>query len=1023
MANLKDVIYISNEDYETLVSTGTVTIDGDTLTYDENNVYITPDKLASSTEDGLMSSSDKVKLDSLPTFGTAASKDFTTSVTSGSSDLVTSGAVYSAIDALPKPMIYKGTLGTGGTITSLPTASSSNEGFTYKVITDGTYASQSAKVGDVFISNGSAWTLIPAGDDIEDTWRQINVNGTQLLGTGISTGAVNFKNGSNISISGSGHDITISASQPTVNNGTLTIQKNGTNVATFTANQSSNVTANITVPTKVTDLSDASNYINTGDTAQAKSGSLTLKGITYIGDGTTSARAVGDAPYQTKFLDFAGRTGVLKHLNVFSGVGDYFYNADRKRTFTIKSTFKGSGADSDTYKADFYTWGTDDMGLYITYLFDWNLNIGWCVLPSKVSASTPAIIEIKNSTQMTYTDVLKLVLTGHNGYDYNNNYSGTLTDYKIEVCTNYTDDTWATVVNRSGVTDKIGLCPQYSLQTSSYTACYGIRLTITGCSVSGSGYPYIKITSMQLRNHRPGFTIPSSVGALSERGGSIYGDVIFDAKGSGQALRPSVNNTGYLGGSNYKWYTLYATNVYGDIFVENGTSLANKYQVKLPTTTTAGKVLKSTSTAGTVEWGDDNAGVTAVKIGTSSVVSSGVATIQTNSTYNASSNKIATMSDLPPTITISTGTTKSVSDGTNTLTFGNNAFNSTAIPTSYIASASKSGNTLTIIPNSGSAVTYTPTFTEQHVGDVVSVGATSGSHIAISGTTANPTVGVATDYSIPSNSQQTAWSNKYSKPSDGIPASDLKETYYLASNPNNYTSNTGTVTSVDSVSPSSGNVSLSAVRYVSQSLNDTQKSQARTNIGAGTSNFTGYTSSNKLSTDYINNVANWSSFSGYTSSNKLDGAYINNTQNWTSNTGNVTGSGLTANQIVLGSGNSAIQISSYKPSASSTTWSTTSDVYLPTMKAISSYVTGLGYTTNTGTVIGSGLTADTIVLGNGTVNVKTSTYKPAPSSVSWSSTSDVYLPTMKSIIDYIYPVGSIYISMNSTSPAGLFGGN
>jgi len=66
MANLKNVIYLSNEDYETLVSTGTVTIDGETLTYDENNVYITPDKLASTTEDGLMSSSDKVKLDNLP---------------------------------------------------------------------------------------------------------------------------------------------------------------------------------------------------------------------------------------------------------------------------------------------------------------------------------------------------------------------------------------------------------------------------------------------------------------------------------------------------------------------------------------------------------------------------------------------------------------------------------------------------------------------------------------------------------------------------------------------------------------------------------------------------------------------------------------------------------------------------------------------------------------------------------------------------------------------------------------------
>ena len=65
MANLKNVIYLSNEDYEILVSTGTVTIDGETLTYDENNVYVTPDKLASSTEDGLMSATDKSKLDNI----------------------------------------------------------------------------------------------------------------------------------------------------------------------------------------------------------------------------------------------------------------------------------------------------------------------------------------------------------------------------------------------------------------------------------------------------------------------------------------------------------------------------------------------------------------------------------------------------------------------------------------------------------------------------------------------------------------------------------------------------------------------------------------------------------------------------------------------------------------------------------------------------------------------------------------------------------------------------------------------
>ena len=49
----------------------------------------------------------------------------------------------------------------------------------------------------------------------------------------------------------------VTIAQPTVNNATLTIQKNGTNVATFGANASSNVTANITVPT-VTDTYSAS---------------------------------------------------------------------------------------------------------------------------------------------------------------------------------------------------------------------------------------------------------------------------------------------------------------------------------------------------------------------------------------------------------------------------------------------------------------------------------------------------------------------------------------------------------------------------------------------------------------------------------------------------------------------------------------------------------------------------------------------------------------------------------------------
>lgn len=104
------------------------------------------------------------------------------------------------IDNLPSPMIFKGTLGVGGTIQTLPAASASNEGYTYKVITDGTYAGQTAKVGDVFTSNGSAWVYIPSGDEDNDTWRNIKINGVEKLGNGISSGAVDFVDTDNIEV-------------------------------------------------------------------------------------------------------------------------------------------------------------------------------------------------------------------------------------------------------------------------------------------------------------------------------------------------------------------------------------------------------------------------------------------------------------------------------------------------------------------------------------------------------------------------------------------------------------------------------------------------------------------------------------------------------------------------------------------------------------------------------------------------------------------------------------------------------
>lgn len=71
---------------------------------------------------------------------------------------------------------------------------------------------------------------------------------------------------------------------PSVGNGTLTIQKNGTNIKTFTANQTGNVTANITVPTSASDVSavPASKVLTTAEQINANTNSANVAGATAV---------------------------------------------------------------------------------------------------------------------------------------------------------------------------------------------------------------------------------------------------------------------------------------------------------------------------------------------------------------------------------------------------------------------------------------------------------------------------------------------------------------------------------------------------------------------------------------------------------------------------------------------------------------------------------------------------------------------------------------------------------------------
>lgn len=103
-----------------------------------------------------------------------------------STKIATTAYVDTAVDNLPEPMVFKGSLGTGGTITTLPVDGSANIGDTYKVITAGTYASKSADVGDIFIcltktSSANTWELIPSGDEPNGTVTSVTLNATSPI--------------------------------------------------------------------------------------------------------------------------------------------------------------------------------------------------------------------------------------------------------------------------------------------------------------------------------------------------------------------------------------------------------------------------------------------------------------------------------------------------------------------------------------------------------------------------------------------------------------------------------------------------------------------------------------------------------------------------------------------------------------------------------------------------------------------------------------------------------------------------
>ena len=115
-----------------------------------------------------------------------------------------------------------------------------------------------------------------------------------------------------VATTGDYDDLTGKPTIPTVNDATLTIQNNGTNVATFTANSSTNTTANIVPPVQIGSVLSTPTDVDYVNTANIVDGAVTTAKIT---DGSITTAKIADSAVTSGKIDWTTITATLDSLS------------------------------------------------------------------------------------------------------------------------------------------------------------------------------------------------------------------------------------------------------------------------------------------------------------------------------------------------------------------------------------------------------------------------------------------------------------------------------------------------------------------------------------------------------------------------------------------------------------------------------------------------------------------------------------------------------------------------------------
>lgn len=174
---------------------------------------------------------------------------------------------------------------------------------------------------------------------------------------------------------------------PAINNGILTIQKNGKNVSTFSANQSSNATANIQVPTKVSELQNDSGFLTEH---QDLSDFATKQDISNLIDSAPTtldtlkelADAIGNDP------DFASTVATqiaskADDSSVVHKSGTETIPGEKEFVLPIKGSVTGNAGTADEFKSEKFIVLSGDVTGSAYSKGDWALTAS--LVPSGVS--------------------------------------------------------------------------------------------------------------------------------------------------------------------------------------------------------------------------------------------------------------------------------------------------------------------------------------------------------------------------------------------------------------------------------------------------------------------------------------------------------------------------------------------------------------------------------------------------------------------------------------------------------------